>query len=89
MGGGDRGQISRSELQLQADSDDDDLIEDSAPRAAFNIENETGARGAKPESNQILETEESLIQARKEKCLEVFRNNTDIRDLITDTQLNP
>lgn len=50
LGNGDR-QNSRSELQLQADSDDDDLIEDSAPRAAFNIDNETGARGAKPESN--------------------------------------
>ena len=55
----------------------------------FNIQNETGERGAQPESNRILDNEETLIRQKKEKCIEIFRNNSEIRDILTSSTENP
>jgi len=55
----------------------------------FRLEEETGQRGAQPESNQIKESENKLIQQKRDKCNEIFRNNSDIRDMITSPDLNP
>ena len=45
---------------------------------------ETGERGAQPESNKILDHEVEQIESKKNKCLEVIRNSTEIRELIQD-----
>ena len=55
----------------------------------FNIQNETGERGAEPDSNKILENEETIIKQKKEKCIEIFRNNSEIRDILTNRDENP
>ena len=55
----------------------------------FNIQNETGERGAQPDSNKILENEQTLIRQKKEKCIEIFRNNSEIRDILTSSTENP
>ena len=73
---------------FQADSDTE-VLPPAAPRTVFNIQNETGKRGAKPESNKIRDTEMNYIHQKKEKCLELFRNNGDIRDLIVSRETNP
>ena len=57
--------------------------------AGFNIQNETGERGAQPDSNKILENEETLIRQKKEKCIEIFRNNHEIREILTSQTENP
>jgi hypothetical protein len=36
-----------------------------------------------------LETEKTLIVLKKEKCLEIFRNMTEIRDIIVSKESNP
>ena len=59
------------------------------PRRTFNIETETGARGAKEESNELLNTEETAIKQKKEKCIEIFRNCTEIREIIVSSTHNP
>jgi hypothetical protein len=71
------------------DSDGDEHLCAAAPRTIFNINNETGKRGAKPESNQIRDNEATMIHQKKEKCLELFRNNGDIRDMIISRESNP
>jgi len=58
-------------------------------RRSFCLERETGQRGAKPESNQIHETEDKLIQQKKEKIIQIFKNNTDIREMIVSRDTNP
>ena len=50
----------------------------------FVLEMETGERGANPESNKILDLEVEQIESKKNKCLEVLRNSTDIREMIQD-----
>lgn len=55
----------------------------------FNLSNETGERGADPDSNQILDKESLLINQKKDKCKEIFRNNSDIREIITSNTQNP
>ena len=55
----------------------------------FNLANETGERGAQEDSNQILDKEQLLITQKKDKCKEIFRNNSDIREIITSNIQNP
>lgn len=72
------------------DSDNEGATEPVLIRKrTFSLETETGQRGAQPESNQILDKEQTLIAQRKDKCLEVFRNCTEIRDAIVSPELNP
>ena len=55
----------------------------------FNLANETGERGAQEDSNQILDKEQLLVTQKKDKCKEIFRNNSDIREIITSNIQNP
>lgn len=36
-----------------------------------------------------MDSESLLIRQKKDKCAEIFRNNSDIRDLITSNEENP
>lgn len=65
-----------------SDDEQPEHLYPAAPRTNFNIQNETGQRGAKPESNQNRDNELTMIKQKKEKCLELFRNNGDIREMI-------
>lgn len=38
--------------------------------------------GNLPGSNQILENEATLIESKKDKCLELFRQNTEVHDIL-------
>ena len=58
-------------------------------RKPFCLETETGERGAKPESNKILDNEQQLLHLKKDKCLEIFRNCTEVREAIVSQDLNP
>ena len=60
-----------------------------AARPAFNLATETGERGAKPECNSIRDAEMTAIAQKKDKCMEIFRNNTEIRELIVSNNHNP
>ena len=72
------------------DSDNDATTEPVViQRQAFCLENETGQRGAQPESNKILETEQQLLHLKQDKCLEIFRNCTEIREAIVSNEQNP
>lgn len=55
----------------------------------FDLATETGERGAKPESNQIRDTEMTAIGSKKDKCMEIFRNSTEIREALTSSEYNP
>ena len=55
----------------------------------FNLETETGQRGAKPESNKILDSEQELLHLKKDKTLEIFRNCTEVRELVMSQEHNP
>ena len=70
------------------DSDNEDGGQEQQPidRPAFNLATETGERGAKPESNQIRDAEMTAIAQKKDKCMEIFRNNTEIREMIVSNQ---
>ncbi len=46
--------------------------------------NETGERGAKKESNELLNVEQHLIGSKKDKCLETFKSCNEIRALMTN-----
>ena len=74
----------QSQEELQDPDSDGPKIEQE-----FILSNETGVRGAQPNSNKILDTESTLIEQKKEKCIEVFRNNHEIRDMIVSPQINP
>ena len=78
----------RSDEELVDPGSDDDDIDVNAvfPQKQFVLSEETGEKGAKPESNQILDTETTLIRSKKDKLIEVFRNSTEIRELITSSQ---
>ena len=71
------------------DSDTEEHLCAAAPRTLFNINNETGRRGAKPESNQIRDSEATMVRQKKEKCVELFRNNGEIREMIVSRETNP
>lgn len=66
--------------------------EEVAPRhesvKSFDFKNETGERGADPESNQLRDTEKTLVGSKKDKMMEVFRNSTEIRGMLVNTNLN-
>ena len=82
---GDR--IHSGELQA---SDDEESEQDQihSPAAPFHIENETGQRGAKPESNQILDTELTLLNQKKDKMVEIMKGSSEIHGLLTSPDKN-
>ena len=41
-----------------------------------------------PESNQILEQEQLLIESKREKLVEVFRNSNEVHDLLMEAKTN-
>jgi len=45
--------------------------------------------GNKPESNQILEIERSLLDSKREKVIEIFRQCQDIFDLLESAKKEP
>lgn len=71
-----------SQIELQESDDEVETPKEEPPKEAFDITKETGQRGAKPESNQILTEEVNLVGSKKEKMIEVFRNCTEIREMI-------
>ena len=75
--------------QNKEDSDKEGNSGEVRRVAHFNIEEETGERGAQPESNQIRDNEVRLIGQKKEKCLEIFRNNSEIREMTLSQDINP
>ena len=83
---GDR--INSGELH---DSDDEEGSEDPihSPAAPFHLENETGRRGAKPESNQILDSELTLLNQKKDKMVEIMKGSSEIHALLTSADKNP
>lgn len=94
----DNREILRQSTGLQGeirdpDSDDDIQEPDSAQphfqRPEFVLEQETGQRGAKPESNKNLEVEQTALTQKKDKCMEIFKNSSEVRELITSDELNP
>lgn len=64
-------------------------VENHFPNQPFCLETETGERGAKPESNLILDTEVKLIDEKREKVQQLLRNTTEIREMVTSRELNP
>ena len=73
---------------MELQESDDEVPERNIASTPLDIANETGQRGAKPESNEILENETSLVGSKKEKMIEVFRNCTEIREMLTSRREN-
>lgn len=69
------------DLQNNVESDGEPDINPAEP-TQFVLEKETGKRGAEPESNKILDTEQTLLGHKKDKCIEVIRQSTEIHELI-------
>ena len=42
-----------------------------------------GLRGINPDSNQILESEMQVLEQKKDKCVEIFKNSSLIHDTIS------
>ena len=55
----------------------------------FLIENETGQKGAKPESNIILDLEVNLVDQKRDKLYEVFKSSSEVHSLVTSSTYNP
>jgi len=53
------------------------------------IDNETGQRGAKPDSNMIKDTENILIGGKKDKCLEIIKASSEIYNIVNSSSTNP
>lgn len=45
--------------------------------------------GNKPQSNLIVETERALIDAKREKVIEIFKASTEVHDVIEAAKRNP
>lgn len=90
------GAIHNMELTDEAYVEDDSDMDDNAAlhesgffqKVEFNLDTETGEKGAEPESNKNLDAELEAIESKKNKCLEVMRNSTEVRELIQDKELN-
>ena len=59
--------------------DDDDF---ETRTGVFNLSKETGERGADPESNKIKQIEDSLIETKREKLVDLIRANQDIHSML-------
>lgn len=44
--------------------------------------------GAEPESNKILESEKLLVETKREKVTDIFRQSTEIHDMIEGAKQN-
>ena len=49
---------------------------------------EHALHGNKPSSNQIIESESTLIDAKKEKIIEIFKASTDVHEVIENGKRN-
>ena len=83
------GRVSREDVFMGDSDNEDGGSPYKAARPAFNLATETGERGAKPECNSIRDAEMTAIAQKKDKCMEIFRNNTEIRELIVSNNHNP
>ena len=45
--------------------------------------------GAQPGSNQIKEAQDALIEQKKDKIVEIFKQSTDIHDLVEGVKNEP
>jgi hypothetical protein len=41
-----------------------------------------GIRGVNPDSNQNLQSDQQLLESKKEKCIELFKSSTMIHETI-------
>ena len=42
------------------------------------------AQGHLPESNEILKTEQELVESKQEKCVEIIKQSGEIHDILED-----
>lgn len=52
-------------------------------------DNTYGIRGCKPESNINLQTDEALLESKKDKCIEIFRTSSQIHEILTKARHDP
>jgi hypothetical protein len=45
--------------------------------------------GAKPQSNQILQAERLLIESKREKVIEIFKQSTDVFEILEAAKKDP
>ncbi len=52
-------------------------------------DNIQGIRGCKPDSNINLDTDNDLLESKKDKCIEIFRTSSLIHDILTKARHDP
>lgn len=61
-----------------------------ANQAYFHMQEQPfGIRGVKPESNINLQTDQALLESKKDKCIEIFRTSTQIHEILTKARVDP
>jgi hypothetical protein len=63
---------------------DEDELAEIYSRPTMNPEH--CVAGAHPESNKILDDELTLLESKREKCLELIKQSTEIHDILDKTK---